>query len=87
MPTEQFDLVIAGGRVIDPASGVDGIRDIGVRHGRIAADYLIGALGGERFGWGAGLDVETDELRAAYRHALQRADGGEIDALLAFARS
>ena len=37
MPTEQFDLVIAGGRVIDPASGVDGIRDIGVRHGRIAA--------------------------------------------------
>lgn len=37
MPTEQFDLVIRGGRVIDPASGVDGIRDIGVRHGRIAA--------------------------------------------------
>lgn len=57
------------------------------RHGRIAADYLIGALGGERFSWGAGLDVETDELRAAYRHALQRADGGEIGALLTFARS
>lgn len=37
MPTEQLDLVIKGGRVIDPASGVDGIRDIGVRHGRIAA--------------------------------------------------
>ena len=37
MPTEQFDLVIKGGRVIDPASGVDGIRDIGVRQGRIAA--------------------------------------------------
>ncbi len=37
MPTEQFDLVITGGRVIDPASGVDGIRDIGIRHGRIAA--------------------------------------------------
>ncbi len=35
--TEQFDLVIEGGRVIDPASGVDGIRDIGVRQGRIAA--------------------------------------------------
>ena len=37
MPTEQFDLVITGGRVIDPAAGVDGIRDIGVRQGRIAA--------------------------------------------------
>ena len=57
------------------------------RHGRIAADYLISGLGGERFGWGAGLDVETDELRAAYRQALQRADGGEIAELVAFARS
>ncbi len=57
------------------------------RHGRISADYLIRGLGGEPFAWGAGLDAETDELRAAYRRALQRADGGEIAELVAFARS
>lgn len=56
------------------------------RHGRIAADYLIRGIGGEPFSWGAGLNRETDELRAAYRHALQRADAGEIADLLAFAR-
>jgi dihydroorotase len=32
-----FDLVVKGGRVVDPASGLDGVRDIGVRGGRIAA--------------------------------------------------
>ena len=32
----QFDLVVHGGRVIDPESGLDGVRDIGVRDGRIA---------------------------------------------------
>lgn len=57
------------------------------RHGRLAADHLIRALGGEPLSWGAGLAVDTDELRAAYRRALQRADGGEIADLLAFARS
>ncbi len=57
------------------------------RHGRIAADYLIRGLGGEPFTWGTGRNAETDKLRAAYRHALQRADAGEIAELLAFARS
>jgi dihydroorotase len=32
-----YDVVIAGGRVIDPESGLDGIRNVGVRGGRIAA--------------------------------------------------
>lgn len=32
-----FDLVLAGGRVIDPESGTDGIRDLGVIGGKIAA--------------------------------------------------
>jgi N-acyl-D-glutamate deacylase len=32
----QFDLVVRGGRVIDPESGLDGVRDIGDRDGRIA---------------------------------------------------
>lgn len=33
----QFDTVIKGGHVIDPAENLDGIRDVGVRDGRIAA--------------------------------------------------
>jgi Fic-DOC domain mobile mystery protein B len=57
------------------------------RHGRVAADYLIAQLGRTRFSWGAALDVTTEELRARYRHALQRADSGAIGELMAFARS
>lgn len=37
------------------------------RHGRIAADYLVSGLDRPPFGWGANLDVGTDELRAVYR--------------------
>src|SRR5688500_19969343 len=37
LPAQQpYDLVITGGRVIDPVSGVDGIRHIGIRGDRIA---------------------------------------------------
>ena len=57
------------------------------RHGRIAADHLIMALGGDRFGWGAGLGVTTEELRARYLEALRLADGFDMEALVAFARS
>lgn len=32
-----YDLVIAGGRVMDPESGLDGIRNVGIRSGRIEA--------------------------------------------------
>jgi Fic-DOC domain mobile mystery protein B len=42
------------------------------RHGRIAADYLITALRYEPLSWGTNLNVDTDELRAAYRHAPER---------------
>jgi dihydroorotase len=31
------DTIIRGGRIIDPANGIDGVRDIGIRRGRIAA--------------------------------------------------
>ena len=57
------------------------------RHCRVAAEYLVMALGRRRFGWGVGLVVDTEELRAIYRKALQRADAGDIDELLTFARS
>ena len=33
----RFDLLLRGGRVIDPASGRDGLADIGITDGRIAA--------------------------------------------------
>ena len=37
MPDETYDLVITGGRVIDPASGLDAVRNVGIRDGSIAA--------------------------------------------------
>jgi dihydroorotase len=33
----SFDLLLRGGRVICPASGIDGVRDIAIRNGKIAA--------------------------------------------------
>jgi dihydroorotase len=32
----QYDLILKGGRVIDPANGLDGVRDLAVNEGRIA---------------------------------------------------
>jgi len=32
-----FDLILRGGRVISPASGIDGVKDVGIRNGTIAA--------------------------------------------------
>ena len=32
-----YDLVIKGGRVIDPSVGIDGIRDVAIAGGKIAA--------------------------------------------------
>ena len=36
-PGPPYDTVIRGGRIIDPASGVDGIGDVAIRFGKIAA--------------------------------------------------
>src|SRR6202522_3978656 len=33
----SFDLLLRGGRVIDPASGIDGLKDVAIRNGKIAA--------------------------------------------------
>lgn len=35
--SEPFDIVLKGGRVVDPETGLDGIREVGVRGDRIAA--------------------------------------------------
>ena len=34
---ERFDVILRGGRVIDPARGLDGVHDVAVRDGKIAA--------------------------------------------------
>ena len=57
------------------------------RHGRVATDLLVSAMGRERFTWGAHLPVDTMELRSRYLRALRRADNVEIGDLLAFARA
>jgi N-acyl-D-aspartate/D-glutamate deacylase len=42
-----YDVVLAGGRVIDPETRLDGIRHVGIRHGKIAAistSALVGKM-------------------------------------------
>jgi dihydroorotase len=46
-PRGDFDLVLSGGRVIDPESGLDGVRNVGITAGRIAA-LSTEALGGKQ---------------------------------------
>lgn len=36
-PAARYDVVIAGGRVMDPESGLDAMRHVGIRDGKIAA--------------------------------------------------
>ena len=46
-PEAGFDLVIAGGRVMDPESGLDAVRNVGIRDGKITA-ISEDVLGGDR---------------------------------------
>jgi N-acyl-D-glutamate deacylase len=32
---QQYDLVLAGGRVMDPETGMDAVRNVGIRDGKI----------------------------------------------------
>src|ERR1035441_250838 len=43
--TQEFDVVIANGRVMDPASGLDGVRHIGIRDGKVAAISAVALHG------------------------------------------
>ena len=56
VPTAPHDVLLRGGRVIDPAQGLDGIFDVAVRDGRIKRGelLLLEAFGGG-FTWGASL--------------------------------
>jgi N-acyl-D-aspartate/D-glutamate deacylase len=53
---QQYDLVIEGGRVIDPETGLDGVRNIGVREGKIVR-ISPETLSGKRVVHAAGLIV------------------------------
>lgn len=45
--TETYDLVIANGRVMDPESGLDAVRNVGIRNGKIVA-ISSGSLEGKK---------------------------------------
>src|SRR5207244_11469820 len=36
MTTSELELILRGGRVIDPAQGIDGVMDVGILGGRVA---------------------------------------------------
>jgi N-acyl-D-aspartate/D-glutamate deacylase len=44
---QDFDLVLANGRVMDPESGLDAVRYVGIRNGKIAAVSVQPLRGGE----------------------------------------
>ncbi|MGA8440056.1 MAG: amidohydrolase family protein [Candidatus Sulfotelmatobacter sp.] len=53
---QQFDLVLEGGRVMDPETGMDAVRNVGIRDGRIVR-ISSEALSGRRLVHVAGLVV------------------------------
>lgn len=57
------------------------------RHGRLAADLLVEAMGRPRFTWGIDRDEGSEELRREYIAAIIEADSGDVSPLLVFARS
>lgn len=57
------------------------------RHGRLIADVLVMKLGRPAFTWGSISLIQPGEARTKYLEALQAADGGDINPLLAFARA
>ena len=57
------------------------------RHARMAADLLVQQFGRSPFSWGGRSLAKTSDLRSSYISALRRADKGDIEPLLDFARS
>jgi cytosine/adenosine deaminase-related metal-dependent hydrolase len=77
---EAFDLVIVNGRVMDPESGLDGVRNVGIRSGKIAA-ISTGTLAGKQTIEARGLVVAPGFIdlhqhgQDAENYALKAADG------------
>jgi len=53
---QQYDLVLEGGRVMDPETGLDGVRNVGIRDGKIVR-ISAESLSGRRVVHAAGLVV------------------------------
>src|SRR6516225_10011513 len=68
-PSTVYDLVIFGGRVLDPASGLDTVRNVGITAGRIA-DISTSSLHGRTTVDARGLAV------ARRRHDVARTRAG-----------
>ncbi|HEY6269163.1 MAG TPA: amidohydrolase family protein [Candidatus Acidoferrum sp.] len=77
---EAYDLVIASGRVMDPESGLDAVRNVGIRGGKIAA-ISTGPLAGKQRIEARGLVVAPGFIdlhqhgQDAENYALKAADG------------
>ena len=59
------------------------------RHARMMTDLLITQLGQPKLTWGSNntLQASVETIRQSYLAALREADQGDINSLLAFARS
>jgi len=57
------------------------------RHSRLLADVLVVQLGRHRFPWGRANLQSADAVRDRYISAIKKADAGDINPLLEFARS
>lgn len=57
------------------------------RHGRAYTDLVLQSLGRDPFSWGARGGGPVDLARARYLDALRSADRGDLDPLVAFART
>jgi dihydroorotase len=71
----SYDVVVKGGRVIDPTCGIDAVRDIGIRKGRIAAMApALDATSAKKIIDAAGL-VVTPGLIDTHAHVYQYVAG------------
>src|SRR5713101_8384548 len=78
--TETYDLVIASGRVMDPESGLDAVRNVGIRGGKIAV-ISVGPIIGKQTIEARGLVVAPGFIdlhqhgHDAENYAVKAADG------------
>jgi len=70
----EFDVVLQGGRVIDPRNGVDALRDVGLRKGKIAAVAPKLATGTAKIIDASGL-VVTPGLIDTHAHVYEHVSG------------
>ena len=73
LAAQQFDVVIEGGRVMDPETGLDAIRNVGIRDGKIAR-ISEASLSGKRTVQATGLVVAPGFIDL-HQHAQDLASG------------